>query len=189
MHFKGFSHPNYTPVPDELFDELLADLGHAELKALLYIIRRTFGFKKDADSISFSQFLTGITTKDGIVLDRGCGIKKASNLSTALKSLEEKGIIVTTKGDDAAGDKSTTIYSLHFAEGVLPQKEYPTPVEGVPVLPQKDSQETVNKNLPYKKNKKKTITEDEREAAYARLAAEQADRLAVFLKADHTGEE
>ena len=94
--FRGFNKPTYTPVPDQLFDELLPTLREAEIKALLYIIRRTFGFKKDQDSISFNQFLKGITTKDGKVLDRGCGIKGASNLSRAPTSLEEKGIIIAT---------------------------------------------------------------------------------------------
>ena len=69
--FRGFSGPNYTPVPDELFDELMVELSGAELKVLLYIIRRTFGFKRDADMISLSQMLNGIRTPDGRVLDRG----------------------------------------------------------------------------------------------------------------------
>ena len=62
--FAGFQSPNYTPVPDELFDELLPDLGEAELRVPLYIVRRTFGFKKDSDSISLSQMIGGITTRD-----------------------------------------------------------------------------------------------------------------------------
>jgi hypothetical protein len=45
LRFKGFLSPRYTQVPDELFDELMAYLSGAELKVLLYIIRRTFGFK------------------------------------------------------------------------------------------------------------------------------------------------
>jgi hypothetical protein len=45
--YKGYLSPNYIPVPDELFDEQLPDLSGSELKVLLYIIRRTFGFKKD----------------------------------------------------------------------------------------------------------------------------------------------
>jgi hypothetical protein len=61
-HFRGYSKPNYTPVPDELFDEQLPDLSGAELKVLLYIIRRTFGFKKERDNISLNQLLHGITT-------------------------------------------------------------------------------------------------------------------------------
>ena len=39
--FAGFDEPNYTQVPDALFDELLPHLGDAELRVLLYIVRRT----------------------------------------------------------------------------------------------------------------------------------------------------
>src|SRR6478672_9655611 len=62
--FEGFSSPSYTQVPDELFDALMPSLGDAELRVLLYIIRRTFGFKRDADAISLSQMVSGITTRD-----------------------------------------------------------------------------------------------------------------------------
>ena len=72
----GFDSPNYTPVPDKLFDEYLARLSGAELKALLYIIRRTFGFKKDSDTISLKQMVEGITTHDGRRLDFGAGLSK-----------------------------------------------------------------------------------------------------------------
>jgi len=69
--FKGYASPNYTPVPDELFDEQLPDLSGAELKVLLYVIRRTFGFKRESDNISISQMLNGLHTYDGRQLDRG----------------------------------------------------------------------------------------------------------------------
>lgn len=108
--FAGFSLPNYTQVPDELFDQLLPHLKEAELKALLYIIRRTFGFKRSVDSISFNQFLKGITTKDGRTLDHGCGIKSPTNLSNALKSLEAKGIITSHKQIDAKGRLHPMLY-------------------------------------------------------------------------------
>ena len=49
--FQGFYVPNSTQVPDTLFDELMADLSGAELKVVLYIIRRTFGFKRQSDTI------------------------------------------------------------------------------------------------------------------------------------------
>src|SRR3954465_5970122 len=84
--FRGFSGPNYTPVPDELFDELLVELSGAELKVLLYIIRRTFGFKRDSDNISLSQMLNGIRTQDGRALDRGVGLSKKTLLH-ALRTL------------------------------------------------------------------------------------------------------
>ena len=71
IRFSGFTSPNYTQVPDELFDALMVELSGAELKVLLYIIRRTFGFKRDSDTISLSQMLSGLKTSDGRQLDRG----------------------------------------------------------------------------------------------------------------------
>lgn len=38
--FPGFRAPSYTMVPNELFDDLMADLSGAALKVLLYIVRR-----------------------------------------------------------------------------------------------------------------------------------------------------
>jgi len=116
--FEGFESPTTTPVPDVVFDRLLARLGEAELKALLYIIRRTFGFKKDRDPISFNQFLRGITTQDGRTLDEGCGVRDRTTLSKALKSLESKGIVLSEKGTDERGENVTTVYRLRFKEPI-----------------------------------------------------------------------
>ncbi len=92
--FVGFGSPNYTQVPDELFDELLADLSGAELK--------------DSDNISLSQITSGIETRDGEVLDRGAGLSKAS-VATATKSLEARGVIVRVRRrSDQKGDEPTT---------------------------------------------------------------------------------
>jgi len=91
--FIGFSSPRYTQVPDELFDELLSELTGAELKVLMYVVRRTFGFKRDSDHISLSQMVNGIVKKDGVVLDKGTGLAKDS-VARATKSLVEKGILV-----------------------------------------------------------------------------------------------
>ena len=98
--FKGFSRPNTTPTPDELFDVFLTQLTHAELKVLLYIIRRTYGFQKDSDSISISQISSGIVIRKGKRrgerLDSGAGIDKRTATRT-VKSLEGKGLIVVER--------------------------------------------------------------------------------------------
>lgn len=121
QQFEGFYVPNSTQVPDMLFDELMADLSGAELKVVLYIIRRTFGFKKAKDSISLSQMVSGITTKDGKVLDRGTGLGKAS-VARAVKTLEEKGIIVRNRQKSLEkGDESTT-YTIR----ILPVSHFET---------------------------------------------------------------
>lgn len=129
--FEGFEQSNTTPVPDVFFDVLLPLLSSSEVRVMLYIFRRTLGFKKSTDGISFNQFLNGITTKDGKVLDRGCGIKNRTVLSQALASLETKWqCIESRKGDDPAGDKATTIYSVKFKVPGVVSKTYYVAIGG-----------------------------------------------------------
>lgn len=143
FYFPGFRYPRYTQVPDEVFDVLLPHLREAELKALLYIIRRTFGFKKECDAISFNQFLRGITTKDGRVLDHGCGLRDRTTLSNALKSLEEKGIIISEKRVSEEGGNEPTVYRLHFFEGVVGNSYYPSRESLPPLVGNSYPQQTV----------------------------------------------
>ncbi|CAN5721888.1 hypothetical protein BH23CHL2_BH23CHL2_19790 [soil metagenome] len=148
FQFQGFASPNYTQVPDDLFDILLPQLVGAELKALLYIIRRTFGFKKASDPISFNQFLRGIKTRAGVQLDRGCGIRNRTTLSKALQSLEHKGVIESEKGVDALGDNATTTYRLCLQaevatrSGVVQKTDHGSPVSSPPVVQKAYRQET-----------------------------------------------
>ena len=169
FQFQGFASPNYTQVPDDLFDVLLPELGGAELKALLYIVRRTFGFKKASDSISFNQFLRGIRTRAGAQLDGGCGIKNRTTLSNALKSLERKGVILREKDIDPLGDNATTTYRLQFhaetgsMQGVVRESDHGSPVSSPPVVRKADPQETA-------------IQETERHPSKLRVADAQKKR-------------
>src|SRR5918997_930091 len=113
LRFKGFLSPRYTQVPDELFDELMEFLSGAELKVLLYIIRRTFGFKKDSDNISLRQICHGIKTREGEILDKGTGLS-LSTVQIALKGLLEKNCVITARNrSKEKGDEPTT-YSLNM---------------------------------------------------------------------------
>lgn len=53
--------PNYTQVPNAIIDVMMKELSGSELKILLAICRKTIGWHKVSDSISFSQLkkLTG----------------------------------------------------------------------------------------------------------------------------------
>src|SRR6266849_8116631 len=113
LSFDGFEPANTTPVPDILFDVLLSKLTGAECKVLLYIIRRTTGFKKTIDSISFTQFSKGIVTKEGKVLDTGTGLSRET-ISKALAGLEAKGCIKSDKRVTSSGDNDITAYSIRF---------------------------------------------------------------------------
>ena len=112
--FEGFSNPNYTNVPDEFFDEVAPKLKEGELRVLLYIIRRTFGFKKDEDNISISQMVNGIVRKkDGSRLDKGTGLKKTA-VCAAINGLQDKGLIVKEKCFDRRYGAIASAYRLNI---------------------------------------------------------------------------
>ncbi len=110
--FPGFRGPNYTPVPDELFDALLPDLTLAELRVLLYVMRRTFGFKKGSDRISKSQLESGIVKHDGQLLDRGTGLSRRA-VRVAIHSLVEKGILLKRSRFSQSKGHEATEYALN----------------------------------------------------------------------------
>ena len=129
--FAGVTSPNTTQVPDQYLDELLPELTGAELKVLLYITRRTFGFKKSSDEISLSQLLTGITTRDGKVLDRGTGLSKKTLLQ-AIRRLVTRGVIVTERRQSVARGYEPTRYRLHICTPVPVTEASPPLAEKVP---------------------------------------------------------
>lgn len=170
IEFSGFSTPNYTQVPDELFDLLMPALSDAELRVLLYIVRRTFGFKRDSDTISLSQMVSGIKTRNGQVLDTGTGLSK-STVARGLKSLREKGIIVATRNaSKERGDQPTT-YRLRFKNDQEQDLSTNAPVSrqqdtpGVPPAAQAvsqpwDTQETDPQETAFEYSNEKTLEWD-----------------------------
>lgn len=115
--FAGFDSPRYTPTPDQIFDELLAPglLTEAELRVLLYIVRRTFGWKKELDNISLSQITGGIVKRDGARLDWGAGVAKSSAVR-AIKGLVEKGVILSRHNFREDGGSDVTTFALRMRD-------------------------------------------------------------------------
>jgi hypothetical protein len=122
IKFMGYGNPKYTGIPDLFLDEQMQDLTEAELKVMLYIFRRTYGFKKEMDAISYDQFLHGIETREGRKLDKGAGISERS-LRRALDSLTERSYIFRHQRQATDGQHLITIYELnidgqpHFDKG------------------------------------------------------------------------
>jgi len=156
--FPGFRAPSYTMVPDELFDDLMADLSGAALKVLLYIVRRTFGFKKQSDDISLAQICHGIITKEGRVLDHGTGLSK-STVQLALKELLAKNVLFATARVSVHRGHEATTYRLNIHSaadqvvappvpkiGLAPLAENrpsPVPIFGIALYRKSVPQETV----------------------------------------------
>jgi len=77
---KGYIPAYYTPVPDEFILNHLSHLKRNEIKVMLAIFYKTFGFKKYEDFISLNQ------------ISRICKLGK-SNISRAIRKLNEKKLI------------------------------------------------------------------------------------------------
>ena len=71
--------PTYTRIPNDII-EAMPKLGNAELRVLLAIARKTYGWQKECDVISVSQLakMTGLTSR---------------NTQNAVVTLLEKGLI------------------------------------------------------------------------------------------------
>ena len=96
-----YTYPTTTPVPDEVFDLLMYQLTGAELKVLLYICRRTFGFKQDEADISLNQLINGTR------LSR-------DSVTRVARALESKGVIIRTRRESPEKGNEPTTYALNF---------------------------------------------------------------------------
>ena len=99
--------PNSTQVPNIVLDIMGPLLLESEYRCLMYVIRRTYGFRKDADQISLEQFMHGLISKDGtMILDLGSGLT-APPIIAALKFLGRIGIVDRKGGGPGRGNKPT----------------------------------------------------------------------------------
>lgn len=97
----GILVPNAFQVPNEIIDDgWLRHLGGSEIKVLLFIIRKTFGFNKIAgDEIPLSQIIAGT------------GLSRQSAI-TATAVLETSGLIRVIRGKSPDGTKKINFYRL-----------------------------------------------------------------------------
>ena len=84
----GFQAPNYTQVPNDFFI-MAADMGEAELKVLLYIIRETFGYHREECEVSIRKLAlgAGLTARNAYngaekAIARGLVVKTVSSTNT-----------------------------------------------------------------------------------------------------------
>lgn len=94
--------PNYTQIPNVYFDEIMHKLSGSENLVFLAIMRKTFGWQKKRDRISYSQIM------------KIAGIAK-STTATAISSLERKGYI------KAEVNGQFTFYSVNIEEESVPK--------------------------------------------------------------------
>jgi phage replication O-like protein O len=80
--------PNFTPIPNFVLEKLMPRLSKAALKVLLAVARKTYGWGKERDAISFSQ-LQGLTGLGGAGVVRG--INELGSLMKVTKGVGHDG--------------------------------------------------------------------------------------------------
>jgi len=99
--------PNSTQLPNLILDLVVPLIPESEARCLIYICRRTFGFHKGSDRISFSQFMDGIKDRRGNVLDYGTGLSRQA-VAVGLKNLAQSGAVRVMKS------KKGNVYEINL---------------------------------------------------------------------------
>src|SRR5215213_8522321 len=167
----------------------MASLSGAELKVLLYVIRRTFGFKKDFDNISLAQICKGIKTRDGEVLDSGTGLS-LSTVQTAIKGLIEKNCVVSKRNKSKEKGDEPTTFSLNLLpytenrQGRIPKignGGYRKSVTQETALQQTDLQNR-NSNSKLSKNESNSNKRDKEFSAIGELLKQKSHKRSINVK-------
>ena len=142
-----FEKPNYTQIPNDFFDSVMTELTDSELRVLLVIMRKTFGWSKEIDRISLTQLveLTGLA-RSGVAI--GLYGRKDTNGVTS-GGLIPKGIILvfeSPKGNE---------YMVHVVDQqpveVVHTVDQTSPRRGLEVVHTVDTQKKLSKETIQKK--------------------------------------
>lgn len=138
---KPFDSPerNFMLVHNDVVDKILPLCSANEFKILMVIFRKTRGWSKDTDKISYSQ------------MKEATGIGSDATIRKATKALEENGMIFIAPGED--GEPSTYMLNRNYDYYPLQNMKRPSLESEVTPLQKVKTQNTyLNKEL----NKKDT---------------------------------
>jgi DNA-binding transcriptional ArsR family regulator len=167
-----YESPRYTQVPNDLLEEHLRELGHAELKVLLVMFRQIVGYHMERRPISLTE------------LQRAAGLSRSA-VSQAVQSLEDGGYITATKADG-----TPTTYGIPWREAPryggstgsfrLP----PDDATGSPKLPEESTSTTtpVERKLPPTFKSKERLKERERKGSDSGADTSLHDQLLKSAK-------
>ncbi len=83
--FKNEYDVGYIRIPTAMIDSLMPVLSANEFRVFLFIIRKTWGWNKESDLISYGQ------------IHKGTGIASSNTIQKALDGLVNRGLVVRTK--------------------------------------------------------------------------------------------
>ena len=159
--------PNYTQIPNEYFDKIMQTLSGTENIIFLAIMRKTFGWQKVRDKISYTQ------------IEKVTGIGSYTTIKKGLSALEEKGLIKSER----AGKFITYEVNITETVEVKTDNDYrncsDTITETVAIVPKTTTETVDTKESNIKKLSKEIYTEIE--DAYIKNYEELYSKKPVIL--------
>lgn len=133
--------PNYTQVPNDLFDEFMPDLKEAELRIALAVCRLTFGYHRDVvrASITTLEKITGLSRQG--VLNGAEGLEgRGLLLRTKDEGVTEWELIVSDDGSQPGGLVNVVDQQTGQLVNVVDQVSQPSRLPSIKeILNKKDS--------------------------------------------------
>ncbi|WP_151738838.1 replication protein [Acinetobacter junii] len=112
----------YTKTPNSLIDDqIMAQLNDKAFKCLMFIVRQTIGFDRDAHAISITQF------------QKYCGIKKRDTVIACIKELEDCNLIQVDRKTGRLNQFKVTA-DQYQQTGLVPSKGSPTKRDGTSTM-------------------------------------------------------
>ncbi|MDG9779495.1 replication protein [Acinetobacter baumannii] len=112
----------YTKTPNSLIDDqIMAQLNDKAFKCLMFIVRQTIGFDRDAHEISITQF------------QKYCGIKKRDTVIACIKELEDCNLIQVDRKTGRLNQFKVTI-DQYRQTGLVPSKGSTTKRDGTSTM-------------------------------------------------------
>lgn len=154
--------PNYTQIPNIIFDHWMKELSPACFKVLCVICRKTFGWHKGKDKISIKQLMehSGLS-RQGVV--------------TSVDLLIELGLIFKETCKDSKGGSGVNFYGVSVNCLTKGEAENVTP----PSLVSRPTKESSNKEREHKytENAKKSTLSSFGENGLVKMTEEDFQKL------------
>ncbi|MEZ4558756.1 MAG: hypothetical protein R2854_20380 [Caldilineaceae bacterium] len=103
----GFETPNYTQVPNVFLDDMISEMGEAELRVALVIMRETFGWHRESKqmSLSYLQQATGMS-RPGVISGINSGIERGVFERTPNGSSYTYTLVIAPNDTESASKRS-----------------------------------------------------------------------------------
>jgi phage replication O-like protein O len=140
----GFESPNYTQVPNDLFDRL-GEFDKSDLKVLLVIIRNTFGYHRDRAEISTREMadITGLSISSiKPAADKLESMGLIEKITDGQKSITWRAVVAS---DSMIGTRKRKGVSTIGTAAIQPSVQGVSTIESQSGL-NKDKEKEINKN-------------------------------------------